>query len=81
MDMFSFLVSKNPGVEWLGLMKNASLHLQETAKLFSKVLIMFCIFISWRVSVAPHPPHHIGSSVLLPLAGPVGGKMVSRGAG
>ena len=41
--MFSFLLDKNLGVGWLGDTVGAHLTFYETAKLFSKVIVQFCI--------------------------------------
>lgn len=76
--MFLFPLGKYPGVELLDLLEKAYLTLEETASLFSKVVILFCIPIRVRVPIVPHPHHYLGLSVFMPLAIPVSIKVVAH---
>lgn len=43
MDMFLFLWDEYPGVKFLGHMINIPLVFKETAELFSRVAVPFCL--------------------------------------
>ena len=65
--MLLLLLGKYRGEEWLPHVVAECSTLQETAKLFFKEVVIFCIPISrvLRVPLPSHPHHHIVWSIFL----------------